>query len=138
MIKIRLSALLCGFLFGAGLLISQMSNPSKVLGFLDVAGDWDASLMLVMAGALTTLHLLQRFIFKRSTPILAEKFQLPTKIDIDKKLVIGAILFGVGWGISGFCPGSSFAALAVGNGEAVLFILSLFLGIKLFGVIHKK
>ncbi len=121
--QIRLVSLFCGLLFGAGLMISQMSNPDKVLAFLDITGNWDASLAFVMAGALITLYSMQRFVFKRSKPILTNSFELPTKTEIDKNLVLGAVLFGIGWGIAGFCPGSAFAALASGNVESVVFIL---------------
>jgi uncharacterized membrane protein YedE/YeeE len=98
-----LSALFCGTLFGLGLTLAQMTNPEKVLGFLDVAGHWDPSLALVMAGALTTLALMQRLARRRSAPILASSFNEPKKARIDVRLLTGAALFGIGWGLSGHC-----------------------------------
>lgn len=129
----NIAALFCGILFGLGLTISQMSNPDKVLAFLDISGNWDASLAFVMAGALVTLSALQHFIFKREKPICDIQFHLPNKnTGIDKQLILGAIIFGLGWGLSGFCPGAVLAALGDGKIEPFLFTLSLGAGIMLF------
>ncbi len=105
-------ALFSGTLFGLGLAISGMINPTKVIGFLDVAGDWDPTLALVMGGALLITLPFFRLILKRSRPVFAKKFQLPTKTSLDARLLGGSAMFGVGWGLSGFCPGPAVAALA--------------------------
>ncbi len=133
------AALLCGIIFGLGLAISQMNNPDKVLAFLDVAGDWDASLAFVMGGALITLATLQHFILKRPQPICDTEFHLPkTNNPIDKRLILGAIIFGIGWGLVGFCPGAVLAAFGDGKIEPFVFTLALGAGMMLFGKLHNK
>jgi uncharacterized membrane protein YedE/YeeE len=135
----NIAALLCGILFGLGLTISQMSNPDKVLSFLDISGNWDPSLAFVMAGALMTLSALQHFIFKREKPIFDSQFYLPNKNNgIDKRLILGAIIFGFGWGLSGFCPGAVLAAFGDGKIEPFLFTLSLGAGMMLFRLLQKE
>ncbi|MDD5227385.1 MAG: YeeE/YedE thiosulfate transporter family protein [Methylococcales bacterium] len=131
------AALLCGVLFGLGLAISQMNNPDKVLAFLDVTGNWDASLAFVMAGALITLATLQHFILKRSQPVCDTEFHLP-KVNnpIDKRLILGAIIFGIGWGLVGFCPGAVLAAWGDGKIEPFLFTFALGGGMMLFSWLH--
>ena len=122
-----LSALIIGTIFGLGLAISQMVNPARVIGFLDVAGRWDPTLIFVMGGAL----LLTAPIFPvvlRGKPFLAEQFSLPTKVDIDRPLLLGAIIFGVGWGLGGFCPGPALAALASGSPSVALFVVAMIAG----------
>ena len=133
----NLSALFCGILFGLGLVISQMVNPAKVLAFLDIAGQWDPSLALVMAGALITFGLTYRLILRRPAPILEQSFHLPGAARIDARLLIGATLFGIGWGLSGYCPGAAIAAIGYGRMEAVSFTLAMSCGIGLFRLIHK-
>jgi len=137
MIK-NLSSLFCGILFGLGLVVSQMVNPVKVLAFLDVAGHWDPSLALVMASALVTLGVAYRLIIRRSSPILEYSFHLPDATSIDARLLIGAALFGLGWGLSGFCPGAAIAAISYGRTtEALLFTFAMCVGIWLFRLIHR-
>ena len=97
--------LFAGTLFGLGLAISGMVNPAKVIGFLDITGDWDPTLAFVMGGALLVTIPAFRLILKRSRPVLADKFELPTKKDVDGRLLAGSAIFGVGWGLAGFCPG---------------------------------
>lgn len=121
-------AFLSGILFGTGLTLSQMANPDKVLNFLDVTGNWDPSLILVMIGALSVTVLFFRIILKRPKPLFDEKFYLSTKSAIDKPLIIGATIFGIGWGISGYCPGPVVAGLGLGNTEAVVMVVSIYLG----------
>jgi uncharacterized membrane protein YedE/YeeE len=133
----NLSALFCGILFGLGLVISQMVNPAKVLGFLDITGNWDPSLALVMAGALVTLGLAYRLILIREAPIMEQNFFLPSAVGIDARLLIGASLFGIGWGLSGFCPGAAIAAIGYGHIETLLFTLAMCVGIWIFKLIHK-
>ena len=127
-----LGALLAGTLFGLGLTVSQMINPAKVLAFLDIAGAWDPSLALVMAGALGVAALGYRLALKRPAPLLAECFDLPTLRDIDRRLLAGAALFGIGWGLVGFCPGPAIASLAFGVKESVIFVGAMFAGMALF------
>jgi len=116
MIKAVLShallGLFAGLLFGAGLLISGMANPAKVLNFLDVLGHWDPSLAFVMGGAVACTLVGYPLVQRRSSPLLTSGFQMPTRNDIDRPLVIGAVLFGVGWGLSGYCPGPLWTSLA--------------------------
>lgn len=126
--KARLAALLSGVLFGIGLTVSQMVNPQKVLGFLDVAGQWDPSLLLVMGGGVLVTLLSFPWIQRRGQPLWAERFSLPTRSDIDRNLLLGATLFGIGWAIAGYCPGPAIAALLINPAEAVPFVLAMLLG----------
>src|SRR5215204_3325352 len=106
--------LLGGTLFGLGLSVSAMVNPAKIVGFLDFAGNWDPTLAFVFGGALLVAIPAFRLIFKRPHPVLADEFELPTKKDVDARLLAGSALFGVGWGLAGFCPGPAVTALASG------------------------
>jgi len=115
-------ALITGLIFGAGISISGMMNPAKVLNFFDVAGTWDPSLAFVMGGALVVTFVGYRLAWRRQAPFFGGRFQIPTSTDIDIKLVGGAALFGVGWGIAGFCPGAAIPALGTGRWEVALFI----------------
>lgn len=119
------SALGAGFVFGIGLWISGMANPKKVLGFLDITGEWDASLMLVMGGAVA-VTLAGFGIFK-------SRFELPTPKDIDLPLVAGSAVFGIGWGIAGYCPGPAITALSTLSMESVVFVAAMIAG----GLLHK-
>ena len=121
-----LGSLLAGALFGLGLAISGMANPEKVLGFLDVAGDWDPTLAFVMGGALLVTMPAFRLIFRRRRPVLAEDFDLPEKKNVDARLVGGSVLFGVGWGLSGFCPGPAVVALIPALATGILPVLAFF------------
>jgi uncharacterized membrane protein YedE/YeeE len=121
-------ALGAGFVFGTGLWVSGMANPKKVLGFLDVTGNWDASLMLVMAGAVAVTLVGFRFVLKWKRPLLAESFDLPKKSDIDTPLVAGAAIFGIGWGIAGYCPGPALTALATLSTESIVFVAAMIVG----------
>ena len=123
--KANVTALGAGFLFGIGLWVSGMANPKKVLGFLDVTGNWDASLLLVMAGAVAVTF----FGFR----VFKEKFVAPTVKDIDFPLVAGAAIFGVGWGIAGYCPGPAVTALSTLSMEAIVFVSAMFVG----GLVHR-
>lgn len=100
-----------GLLFGLGLAISGMTDPARVLGFLDIAGAWDPTLMFVLGGAVVTSFLGYRLVFKQTAPLFGERFQLPTRQDLDVKLLGGAALFGIGWGLSGYCPGPAIASI---------------------------
>lgn len=124
-----LAALAAGLLFGAGLTLSRMVDPSKVLGFLDFAGDWDPSLAFVLAGAVGVSSLGFRFAGRvRSAPLFAEVFQSPTARGIDRRLVGGSALFGIGWGLVGLCPGPALAGLAVAPGEIAPFVVAMLVG----------
>ena len=123
------SAYLIGLLFGLGIVISGMANPAKVLNFFDLAGTWDPSLVLVMGGALITTFIGYRFVLKRDEPLLGERFLVPTSTRIDARLVGGSALFGLGWGIAGFCPGGALPALGTGRTEVITFVAALVVGI---------
>lgn len=125
----NLIALICGLVFGAGLTVAQMVDPHKVLNFLDVFGQWDASLAFVMGGGLFIYILgYQLLIKKMKKPILSHAFELPTNKQVDKKLIIGAGIFGIGWGVAGVCPGPAIANLSFGNEKILVFILIMFIG----------
>lgn len=117
-----------GLLFGVGLVVSGMSNPAKVLNFLDLFGTWDPSLAFVMGGAVLVAFIGFRLVFKRPAPIAAERFQLPTRTDIDSPLVVGPILFGIGWGLGGFCPGPALTALPLAATGTLAFVPAMLLG----------
>lgn len=125
-------AALAGLLFALGLGLAGMTQPGKVLGFLDVSGDWDPSLACVMGGAALTFGVCYRFILRRPAPILDLKFQLPTTKAIDWRLITGSALFGVGWGLGGFCPGPGVVSLASGGQGALVFVGTMLLGMGLF------
>ena len=122
---IFLTSLVIGVLFGLGLTISEMINPARVIGFLDLAGRWDPTLAFVMAGALAVTLPLFRFILRRPCPLLDRQFHLPTQSQIDRRLIFGATIFGVGWGLAGFCPGPALAGLASGNPGVFLFVAAM-------------
>ncbi len=131
-------ALVCGIIFSLGLLVSEMVSPKKIQDFLDITGQWDPSLALVMAGALLTLGGLQQlFIFKRPRPLLEEKFFVTNNNAIDLRLIIGAAIFGLGWGLAGFCPGPAIVALTLNPLEASLFVAGMVLGILLFNRLNR-
>lgn len=125
----RLIALLAGILFGMGMVISQMVDPAKVMGFLNITGDWDPSLALVMGGALLVFTPCYHWFIKpRQRAISGEVMKVPTTTAIDKPLIIGASLFGLGWGLAGICPGPALTALVTGQKEIVLFLVAMAAG----------
>ena len=121
-------ALITGLVFGIGIALSGMMDPAKVLNFFDIAGTWDPSLAFVMGGALVITFFGYRFAWKRSAPLFGGRFQIPTGTDIDLKLVGGSALFGIGWGIAGFCPGAAIPALGTGRWEVALFVAAVVAG----------
>jgi uncharacterized protein len=134
-----LAALVAGTLFGLGLAVSQMVNPAKVLGFLDIAaawrraaGGWDPSLALVMAGALAVTFFGFRLVTRQEAPVFAPSFELPRAGAVDGKLIAGAAIFGVGWGLVGFCPGPALASLAFGLPQSIVFVLAMVAGAWLY------
>lgn len=126
--KNSLAALLCGIVFGLGLAISEMINPARVIGFLDVTGQWDLTLALVMGSALAFTVIGFPLITRKAHPILAEEFTLPTKKTLDTPLLAGAVLFGIGWGLAGLCPGPAIAGLASLNPDIFLFVAAMIVG----------
>ncbi|HAW46851.1 MAG TPA: permease [Roseovarius sp.] len=124
-----LSAFIVGLIFGVGIAISGMINPAKVLNFFDIAGTWDPSLIFVMGGALVTTFIGYRLVLRRDKPVIEEKFQLPTASAIDARLIGGSAVFGIGWGIAGFCPGAAIPALGSGKIEVAGFVVALLAGL---------
>lgn len=123
-----LAALLSGVLFGLGLALSGMTDPAVVLGFLDVFGDFNPALMFVLGGAVGTTLLAFRWVLRRPAPLLADGFQLPTRKDIDARLLIGAGLFGIGWGLAGYCPGPALVSAGALVDSALVFVPVMLLG----------
>ena len=124
----KLVALFCGTIFGIGLVISQMINPAKVLSFLNVFGKWDPSLALVMIGALIISSPLFHLFKNKEKPIFSTSFSISENKEIDKRLILGSILFGAGWGLAGLCPGPAISSIALLNISSVTFVFSMFLG----------
>ena len=120
---------LIGLIFGIGISISGMANPAKVLNFFDIAGTWDPSLIFVMGGALLVTALGYRLVLRKPAPIMAAQFDLPTNRALDARLLGGAAVFGIGWGISGFCPGGALPALGTGRTEVFVFVAAMLAGI---------
>ena len=128
----RISEFAIGLVFGLGLIVSGMTDPGKVLGFLDLAGLWDPSLALVMGGAVLVGLFAFTVARKRTTSVLGDPMQLPTERQIDRRLVLGSLAFGVGWGIAGFCPGPAIVSLGAGEPKAVVFVLAMLAGMGAF------
>ena len=124
----KLVALFCGTIFGIGLVISQMINPDKVLGFLNVFGEWDPSLAFVMIGALFVSSPLFHLFKNKEKPIFSTSFSISENKEIDKRLIFGSILFGAGWGVAGLCPGPAISSIALLNISSVTFVFSMFIG----------
>lgn len=135
--KYHLVSLLAGLVFGLGLLVSGMANPEKVLGFLDLAGAWDPSLAFVMVGAILVGLAAFAFARRRTLSLLGVSLQLPSNTRIDKRLILGGLAFGVGWGLAGFCPGPALVALGAGEIKAAVFVASMVAGMALFEVIER-
>ncbi len=123
-----LATLISGLLFGCGLVVSGLINPAKVLNFLDLAGTWDPSLAITMAVAVVTTAIGYRLAFERGRPLLDSSFHVPAGNAIDGKLLVGAGLFGIGWGLAGFCPGPAIAALSIGSSPALTFFVAMLAG----------
>ena len=133
------SSFLIGLLFGLGLVISQMMNPEKVIGFLDITGDWDPTLAVVMAAALGVTFIGYRLTFVRKRALLGDEFHVPPKGKVTSSLIFGSALFGIGWGLAGFCTGPAIVAATVGGTNAILFIAAMLVGMlthRLAGKIH--
>ena len=133
-----LTSLLAGLVFGLGLIVSGMANPAKVLGFLDLAGAWDPSLAFVMGGAVLVGFFAFLLGKKRSVSLLGTPMKLPTTQHMDRRLVGGSVLFGIGWGLAGFCPGPGLVALGMGSPKAVVFVLAMGTGMGIFELLEKR
>jgi uncharacterized protein len=133
-----LAAFVAGVIFAIGLAIGGMTKPAKIVGFLDFTGNWDPSLMFVMGGAVMTHTILYRLIRKRPTPLFTAAFSVPTRTDIDARLLGGAALFGIGWGLSGFCPGPAITSLASGQTSILIFVAAMIVGMYLYTVDMKR
>jgi len=131
-------ALMSGLLFGLGLTLSGMSDPAKVLGFLNITGDWIPDLIFVMGGAVIVTVLVTPWVLRRSSPLLASSFSLPAAQTLDKRLVGGAVLFGIGWGLSGYCPGPALVSLLSGYNTTIIFCLARFTGMYLQGRLRRR
>jgi uncharacterized membrane protein YedE/YeeE len=134
----RFSEFAVGLVFGLGLMLAGMTNPGKVIGFLDLAGSWDPSLAFVMGGAIAVGALAFALARRRTVAFLGGAMHLPTARDIDRRLVLGSLGFGVGWGLAGFCPGPAVVALATGHPKAVVFMIAMLAGMALFEFIEGR
>ena len=132
--KSIIAAMIVGFVFAMGLGISGMTRPEKVIGFLNIFGDWDASLAFVMMGAIGVHALAYRLIRRRSSPLLSKEFYVPTSKELTPSLIIGAFIFGVGWALAGYCPGPAITALASFKYRPFVFVVSMFMGMLIFRI----
>jgi uncharacterized protein len=132
------TSLLAGLVFGLGLIVSGMANPAKILGFLDLSGSWDPSLAFVMAGAIAVGLIAFAIAGKRTVSILGADMTLPTARHIDRRLVGGSLLFGIGWGVAGFCPGPGLVALGMGEAKAAVFVAAMLVGMALFEGLERR
>jgi len=133
-----LLALVVGLIFGLGLLVSGLANPAKVIGFLDLAGRWDPSLIFVMAGAVAVGAIAFAVARRRSASWLGAPMRIPDSRDIDRRLVGGSVLFGIGWGMAGFCPGPAVVALGAGEPKALVFVAAMLAGMAVFELLERQ
>jgi hypothetical protein len=136
--RLPLSTFIAGLLFGGGLTVSQMVNPEKVISFLDITGSWDPSLAFVMGGALIVTALGYKLVLKRKGPLFDDRFRLPTRKDIDAPLLVGAALFGVGWGLAGLCPGPALASASFAGPNAYIFVGTMIATIFIYRIIKAR
>lgn len=132
----KLTAFLAGLIFGLGLLLAGMANPAKVLAFLDLAGNWDPSLAFVMAGAIAVTVIPLNLAGKKKLSLLGASMQLPVKRELDARLIGGSLMFGIGWGIAGICPGPAVALLLTGYWQIIIFVFAMLVGMGLFSAIE--
>jgi len=135
---LNLNAFLVGLLFGLGLIVSGMTDPSKVIGFLDLAGTWDPSLAFVMAGAILIGAGAFTMAKKRQRSLLGAPMRLSTATELDSRLLLGSLVFGIGWGLSGFCPGPAVVSAAAGQPKAWIFVASMLAGMALYNMIERR
>lgn len=136
--KNAVAALIVGFIFALGLGLSGMTQPQKVIGFLDLFGHWDPSLIFVMVGAIAVHFVTYKLIRRRTSPLLSAQWHVPTKKEITPALVAGAFIFGVGWALGGFCPGPAVTSLASFTTTPLVFVISMLAGMVLFRIVDKK
>lgn len=136
--KHRISEFLTGLLFGVGLIVSGMTDPGKVIGFLDLGGLWDPSLALVMGGAIMVGVVAFAVARKRTTSFFGAALHVPTSRDIDRRLVAGSLVFGIGWGLAGFCPGPALVAFGMGVPKAVVFVVAMLAGMGIFQLFENR
>jgi uncharacterized membrane protein YedE/YeeE len=134
----KLTAFVAGLLFGIGLLLAGMANPAKVLGFLDIAGAWDPSLALVMVAAIAVAWVPFHWAMKHPTSLLGAPMQLPVSRELDRRLIGGSLLFGVGWGIAGICPGPALVLLPTGHWQAWVFVIAMLAGMLIFKALQAR
>jgi hypothetical protein len=132
-----LSAFAVGLVFGIGLLISGMTDPSKIIGFLDLAGPWDPSLAFVMGGAVTVGFIAFRFARGRAAAFLGGAMRLPAARQIDRRLVLGSLVFGIGWGLAGYCPGPAVVSVGMGQDKAIIFAVAMLAGMGIYEIIER-
>lgn len=130
-------AFIAGLIFGLGLILSGMTDPSKVIGFLDLTGNWDPSLAFVLGGAVLVGSIAFHFAKGRTKSILGDAMRLPTATKIDRRLVLGGLAFGVGWGLSGYCPGPALASLALGGAKTLIFVAAMLIGMAIYEISEK-
>ncbi|MCK9744265.1 DUF6691 family protein [Pseudomonas syringae] len=135
---LKVTAFFAGLIFGFGLLLAGMANPAKVLAFLDVSGTWDPSLALVMAGAISVAVVPLNWARRSRQSLLGASMQLPVKTQLDARLIVGSLVFGIGWGIAGICPGPAVATLLTGHWKILIFLLALLAGMYLFSALEKR
>jgi uncharacterized membrane protein YedE/YeeE len=135
---LALASLLAGLVFGLGLIVSGMANPAKVLGFLDLAGHWDPSLAFVMAGAIAVGAIAFTVAHGRAVSFLGAEMRLPSARHIDRRLVLGSVLFGIGWGVAGFCPGPALVSLGMGEPKALAFVAAMLVGMGAFEFFERR
>ena len=131
------AALIAGLIFGVGLIISGMTNPSKIIGFLDIAGVWDPSLLLVMVGAISLSYFAYRKASALAWPLLGDEMQLPKSRQINRRLVLGSLTFGAGWGLAGYCPGPALASIATGSHEPMIFVTAMIAGMAIYELMEQ-
>lgn len=133
----HIAVLFCGIIFGCGLAITKLINPNKILNFLDVTGSWDPSLAFVMLSAVIVTFIGYKIVKRLNRPIFCEKFVLPTKTTLDIPLIVGSAIFGIGWGLAGYCPGPAFAALGLGIMDACYCVIGMLIGSIIFVIVRK-
>jgi len=126
------AAFIAGLIFGVGLIISGMTNPSKIIGFLDITGVWDPSLLLVMVGAISLSYFAFRKAGVLAKPLLGDEMQLPKSREVNRRLVTGSLIFGAGWGLAGYCPGPALASIATGAQEPIIFVTAMIAGMAIY------
>jgi uncharacterized membrane protein YedE/YeeE len=127
-----ITSLLAGLVFGIGLILSGMTNPAKIIGFLDFTGKWDPSLLFVMLGAILVSFFAFRVAAKRASTVLGQPISIPTKKDLDVRLIAGSAIFGIGWGLAGYCPGPGLASIITGGLQPILFVIAMLIGMALY------